>query len=73
MSAAFASTLFAEAQLELVIFVVTFCVALVLHCFLPANPTRSNAKTRKDGRALKGVGKVDAVRPSLRLLGRTKQ
>jgi len=64
MSVAFASTLIAEAQLELVIFVVTFCVALVLHCFLPAaNPTRTHGKAKKDGRALKGVGKIVADSP----------
>jgi len=65
MTVAFASMIFAEAQFELVIFVVTFSVALVLHCFLPANPIRTHAKTRQDGRVLKGVGKVVAGSPIL--------
>lgn len=65
MTAAFASMIFAEFQSELVIFVVAFSVALVLHCFLPANPIRTHAKTRQDGRVLKGVGKVVAGSPIL--------
>jgi len=63
MTAAFASMIFAEFQSELVIFVVTFSVALVLHCFHRANPLRLHAKTRKDGRVLKCVGKVVAGSP----------
>ena len=55
--------IFAEFQSELVIFAVTFSVALVLHCFQRAHPIHLHAKTRKDGRVLKGVGKVVAGSP----------
>jgi len=53
-----ASTLIVDFQHELVIFLVTFSVALLLHCSLPADKKRTHAKqAMKGGLALKGAGK----------------